>query len=59
MSKIKIVPLHLGDRVLFQDKIMTSPQEGEVIKVYKRTVRIRTLRGEEKVIHRKYILGKV
>ena len=55
----KLVPLHSGDRILFRTKRMDSPQEAEVIVVYKRTVRIRTSGGEEKVIHRKYILEKI
>ena len=56
---MKLVPLNLGDRILVQDRTMTSPQEAEVIAIYKRTVRIRFLDGQEKVIHRKYVLEKM
>lgn len=59
MSKIKLIPLKSGDRVWVQDRTMSSPQEVEVIKVYKRTVRVRLLNGKEKVIHRRYVLEKI
>ncbi len=56
---MKLVPLNLGDRILVQDRTMTSSQEAEVIAIYKRKVRIRFLDGQEKVIHRKYVLEKM
>ncbi|MBZ9572570.1 hypothetical protein KJA17_00020 [Patescibacteria group bacterium] len=36
LSKLKLIPLKLGDHVRVHDKTMASPQEAEVITIYKR-----------------------
>ncbi len=59
MSEIKLISLETGDRVQVRDKTMLSPQEAEVIKVFKRTVRIKLLGNQERLIHRKYVLSKI
>jgi hypothetical protein len=56
---MKFIPLRAGDRVEFQDKRMTAPEIAEILRAYRRNVRIRTSAGQERVIHRKYILRKL
>lgn len=59
LSKIKLIPLKLGDHVRIQDKTMASPQEAEVIRIFKRTVKVKLSGSQERVIHRKYVLSKI
>ena len=59
MSKIKLISLEAGEHVRVRDKTMLSPQEAKVIGVFKRTVRIKLPDGQEKLIHRKYVLQKL
>ena len=56
--KGKLIPLKLGERIEFKDKETGSILEGTVSACYKRNVKVK-FNDQEKVIHRKYVTGKL